>query len=103
MIRGNVLKLNRISWNVSQCGDVGMVDKYPKSVPKYSNYVTLPHFGGLERLSTTHVAAMTLKVILCQNFYESVSNFGMEREHLDESLAHMFAKMMITNFYVLCL
>jgi hypothetical protein len=40
MMRWNVLKLNGISWNVSQCGDMGMVGKYPKQVPKYSNYVT---------------------------------------------------------------
>ena len=29
-------KLSGISWNVSQCKDVGMVGKYPKLVPKYS-------------------------------------------------------------------
>jgi hypothetical protein len=67
------------------------------------NYVTLPHFGGLKRLRTAHIAAMTLEVILCQSFHESVSNlvFGVNREDLNESLAHMFVKMMITNVYVL--
>jgi hypothetical protein len=46
---------------------------------------------------------MTLEVILCQSFCESISNlvFGVDREDLDESLAHMFAKMMTTNTYVL--
>jgi hypothetical protein len=46
---------------------------------------------------------MTLKVILCQSFCESISNlvFGVNREDLDESLAHMIAKMMIANAYVL--
>jgi hypothetical protein len=28
--RRNVIKLNGISWNVSQCGDMGLVGKYPK-------------------------------------------------------------------------
>jgi hypothetical protein len=57
----------------------------------------------LERLRTAHVAVMTLKVILCQSFHESISNlvFGVNRDDLDESLAHMFAKMMIANVYVL--
>jgi hypothetical protein len=46
---------------------------------------------------------MTLEVILCQSFCESVSNlvFGVHREDLDESLVHMFAKMMIANISVL--
>jgi hypothetical protein len=46
---------------------------------------------------------MALEVILCQSFCESISNlvFGVDREYLDESLVHMFAKMMITNIYVL--
>jgi hypothetical protein len=103
MMRWNVLKLNGLSWNVSQCGDMGMIGKYLKYVPKYSNYVTLPHFGGLERLRIAHVAAMTLKVILCQSFCQSISNlvFGIDREYLDESLAHMFAKMITTNVNVL--
>jgi hypothetical protein len=40
------------------------------------------------------VAAVTLEVILCQSFHECISNlvFGVDREDLDESLAHMFAK-----------
>jgi hypothetical protein len=78
---------------------VNTLDKY-QSTP---NYITLPHFGGLERLRTAHIASMTLEVILCQNFCESVINlvFGVDREDLDESLAHMFAKMMIANIYVL--
>jgi hypothetical protein len=46
---------------------------------------------------------MMMEVILCQGFCESDSNlvFGVDREDLDESLAHMFAKMMIGNIYVL--
>ncbi len=46
---------------------------------------------------------MKLEVILCQSFHESVSNlvFDVDREDLDESLAHMFVKMMIANIYVL--
>ncbi len=46
---------------------------------------------------------MTLELILCQSFCESVSNlvFGVNKEDLDEYLAHMFAKMMIANVYVL--
>jgi hypothetical protein len=46
---------------------------------------------------------MTLEVILCQSFHESISNlvFGVDREDLDESPGHMFAKTMIANIYVL--
>ena len=78
--------------------------KYGKN--KYqstSNYITLPHIGGLERLRTAHIVSMMLEVILCQSFCESTSNlvFGVNREDLDESLAHMFEKMMIANVYVL--
>jgi hypothetical protein len=38
---------------------------------------------------------MTLKVILCQSFCQSVSNlvFAIDMEYLDESLVHMFMKM----------
>jgi hypothetical protein len=66
------------------------------------NYVTLPHFGDLGRLHTA-IAVMTLEIILCQSFLESISNllFGVNREDLDESLAHMLAKMMIANVCVL--
>ncbi len=46
---------------------------------------------------------MTLKVILCQGFGECVSNLvlGVHREDLDESLAHMFTKMMVAYVNVL--
>jgi hypothetical protein len=46
---------------------------------------------------------MTLEVILYQSFHESISNlvFGVDKEDLDEPLAHMFVKMMIANIYVL--
>jgi hypothetical protein len=46
---------------------------------------------------------MTLEVILCLSLHESISNlvFGVNKEDLDESLVHMFAKLMITNIYVL--
>jgi hypothetical protein len=73
--------------------EVSTLNKY-QSTP---NYITLPHFGGLERLRTAHVVAMTLEVILCQSFCESISNlvFGVDREDLDESLAHMSAKIVI--------
>ncbi len=103
MLRWNELKLNGIGWNVSQRGDMGMVGKYPKKVPKYSNYVSPPHFCGLERLYTTHIATMMLEVILCKSFCLSVSNlvFGIDRDYFDESLAYTFAKMMITNVFVL--
>ncbi len=89
--------------NVSLCCDMGLVGKYPKYVLKYSKYITLPHFGCLWRLLATHVAAMTLKVILCQSFCMCVSNldFCVNREYLDKPLSHMFAKMMTANIYVL--
>jgi hypothetical protein len=69
----------------------------------YSNYATLPHFGGLERSRTAHIAVMTLKFICSQSFYQSISNlvFGINREYLDESLAHMFAEVMVSNNDVL--
>jgi hypothetical protein len=46
---------------------------------------------------------MTLKVILCQGFGEGISNLvlGVHREDLDESLAHMFAKMMAAHINML--
>jgi hypothetical protein len=46
---------------------------------------------------------MKFKVILCQTFHESISNlvFGVNREDLNESLAHIFTTMMIANVYVL--
>jgi hypothetical protein len=92
-----------LAGNVSLCCNMGLVSKYPKYVPKYSKYVTLPHFSCLWRLLATHVAAMTLKVILCQSFRKCVSNlvFSVNREYLDKPLLHMFAKMMIANINVL--
>jgi hypothetical protein len=46
---------------------------------------------------------MTLKFIFSQSFRQSISDlvFGINREYLDESLAHMFAKVMVTNIDVL--
>ncbi len=46
---------------------------------------------------------MMLKIISCQGFGESISNsaLGVKREDLDESLAHMFAKMMVAHINVL--
>ena len=46
---------------------------------------------------------MTLKVILCQRFGESISDLilGIDREDLDETLSHMFTKMMVTHIDVL--
>jgi hypothetical protein len=67
------------------------------------NNITLPLFGGLKRLCIAHVVAMTLEVVLCKSLGESVSNlvFGFGREDLDESLAHMFVKMMIASILML--
>ena len=44
-----------------------------------------------------------MKIILCQRFGESISNLilGIDREDLDESLSHMFMKMMVTHIDVL--
>ncbi len=63
----------------------------------------VPHIGSLERLLATHVVAMTLEVILCQSLGKCISNlvFCVDREDLDKSLVHMFAKMMVANIYVL--
>ncbi len=88
------------------CHNVVMWVQQVSALNKYQstpNYATLPHFGGLEWLRTAHIAAMMLKVLLCQSFHESISNlvFGVNRGDLDESLAHMFTKMMIANAYVL--
>ena len=46
---------------------------------------------------------MTLKVILCQGFGEGISNLvlGVHREDLDDSLVHMFVKMMVAHVNVL--
>ena len=70
---------------------------------KVSHNVPLPHFGSLWRSLSAHEATMTLKIILCQRFGESISNLilGIDREDLDESLSHMFTKMMVTHIDVL--
>jgi len=46
---------------------------------------------------------MTLKVILCQRFGESIGDLilGIDREDLDETLSHMFTKMMVTHIDVI--
>jgi hypothetical protein len=46
---------------------------------------------------------MTLKNILCQRFDESIGNLilGIDREDLDETLLHMFTKMMVAHIDVL--
>jgi hypothetical protein len=88
---------------LSHCGDVGMVGKYPNKYQSNPNYITLPQFGGLERLHSTHMAAMMPEVILCQSFCECISNqvFGVDGEDLDKPFLHVFMKMMIANIYVL--
>ena len=82
---------------------MGIVGKYHNKYQSTPIYITLPHFGVLESLCTTHMATMMLKVILCQCFLECISNlvFGVDGEDLDEPLLHMFMKMMIANIYVL--
>jgi hypothetical protein len=78
---------------------VSTLNKY-QSTP---NYITLRHFGGLERLHTAHVAAMMLEVILCQCLCECISNlvFGVNGEDLDKPLLHVSTNMIIANIYVL--
>ncbi len=46
---------------------------------------------------------MTLKIILCQRFGESIGDLilGVDREDLDETLLHMFMKMIVTHIDVL--
>ena len=46
---------------------------------------------------------MTLTNILCQRFGESIGDLilGIDREDLDETLSHMFTKMMVTHIDVL--
>jgi hypothetical protein len=46
---------------------------------------------------------MMLKIILCQRFGKSISNLilGIDREDLDESLLHMFTKIMVAYIDVL--
>ena len=60
MMRWNVLrnpkKLTGISWNVSHCGDVGIVGKYPKlgkypkQAPKYSQLHNTPSLWWLREV-----------------------------------------------------
>ncbi len=78
---------------------VSTINKY-QSTP---NSIALLHFGGLERLHTTHMVAMMQEVILFQSFCECTSNlvFGVDGEDLVKPLLHVFAKMMIANIYVL--
>ncbi len=70
------------------------VGKYQYKYQGTPNNVTLPHVGSLGRSLATHVAAMTLEVILCQGFGECVSNlvFCVNREYFNKPLAYMFAK-----------
>jgi hypothetical protein len=46
---------------------------------------------------------MTFKIVLYQRFVESIGDLilGIDREDLDETLSHMFAKMMVTHIDVL--
>ena len=54
-------------------------------------------------LSATHEATMTLEVILFQSLGKSISNlvFRVDGKDLDESLAYVFAKMIVTYVDVL--
>ncbi len=54
------------------------------------------------RLLATHVAAITLGVILCEGLGKYVSNlvFCVNREDLDKSLTYVFAKVVVANVYV---
>jgi hypothetical protein len=49
------------------------------------------------------MATMMLDVILCQCFYECISNlvFGVDGEDIEKPLLHVFAKLMIANICVL--
>jgi hypothetical protein len=55
------------------------------------------------RLLATHVAVMTLEVVLCQGLGKYVSNLicCVDREDLDKSLTYVFAKVVVANIYVL--
>ncbi len=55
------------------------------------------------RLLATHVAAMTLEVVLCQGLGKYVSNlvFCVDRENFDKTLTHVLAKVAVANVYVL--
>ena len=46
---------------------------------------------------------MMLKIMLCQRFGESIGDLilGINREDLDETLLHMFTKMMVKHIDVL--
>ncbi len=88
---------------MSQCGDVGMVGKYPKLAPKYSQLKHTPSLWWLGEVTHRTYSGNDIGVIFCQSFRECISNlvFGVDREDLDEPLAYMFANMMIANIYVL--
>jgi hypothetical protein len=80
------------------------VGKYLYKYQGTLNNVTLPHVGSLDRSLATHVAAMALKVILCQSFGECISNlvFCVDREYFNKPLSYMFAKMMVAYIGMLC-
>ena len=80
------------------------VGKYLYKYQGTPNNVTLPHVGSLGRSLATHVAAMTLEVVLCQSFGECISNlvFCVNREYFNKPLAYMFAKMMVAYIDMLC-
>jgi hypothetical protein len=52
----------------------------------------------------THVAAMTLEIVLRKSLGQNVSRlvFSVNEEDLDQSISHVFAKVVVTHADVLC-
>ncbi len=81
--------------------------KYLKNKYQSTNIVTLPHFGSLWRSLAAHEMTMTLKSFCARGLVRVfignlVLVLGVNGEYFDKSLLHMFIKMMIEYFDVLC-
>ncbi len=52
----------------------------------------------------THVAVMTLEIVLRKSLGQNVSRlvFSANGEDLDQSISHVFAKVVVTHVDVLC-
>ena len=52
----------------------------------------------------THVVAMTLEIVLRKSLGQDVCRlvFGANGEDLDQSISHVFAKVVVTHADVLC-
>jgi hypothetical protein len=82
---------------------MGIVCKYPKSVPKYFQLHNTPSLWWLKEVTHHTYGGDDSGSHFVFELCECISNlvFGVDGEDLDKPLSHVFAKMMISNVYVL--